>query len=175
MDIDNLAKRVADLCSFWNVNFTYANPSFKHGKAANERNCQDFVDAVLSKLDIKHPEHDEPTSAFLKKLKEWGVWEMEYEPSETIRKLVPLLDTKVFTQHDELDTYTGNLLSSVLKFGYDYYSEVNLLKHFDRVFYMRDYLRKQVVTTKGLNIKGMQAKRCPFYDPRSVNEYLYKN
>lgn len=49
---DGIHNKLADVIVEWNVNKVYSNFSLT-GKAENEGNCQDFVEAVLRALGIK--------------------------------------------------------------------------------------------------------------------------
>jgi len=67
---------------------------------------------------------------------------MEYEPTPELRKLIPALPERtVFNTHEELDKYFKNLTDKVPTFRLDYSSECELLKSFDRAFWLR-HLKK---------------------------------
>lgn len=134
-DINELTDRLSEVVVDWNVNYNYLN--FGLTKKPFEGNCQDFILAVLEKLDIS-PQFGGALANFLNDMKTKGKCEMEFVPDAEFKAKFKLEKEKyTFETHQDLDSFVHHLMTICPTFKLDHDNERVLLKSFDRAFWLR--------------------------------------
>jgi hypothetical protein len=173
--IQVLTDRLAQVVVDWNVNKTYLN--FGLTKKPNEGNCQDFIQAVLEKLEIS-PQFTGALAHFLNEMKIKGKCEMEFTPDAAFKQKFNLSKDKyTFATHRELDEFVHQLMVICPTFKLDHENERVLLKSFDRAFWLRHF-KKPDAEQFLPGYVDLQTKefvhKCPFDDPRDTGTMAAK-
>jgi len=122
-DIEQIASKIAEVVTKWNVHKSYVNFRLT-GKKENEGNCQDFVEDMLKALNCKV--HSEGAfKLFMDKMRVKGVGTMEFEPTNEFKSTYGVATT-VFTRHDELDNFVAAILKKNRFFMQDHPDEWKL-------------------------------------------------
>jgi hypothetical protein len=168
--LDELADKIAEVIVDWNTNKTYCNFAFT-GKKPNEGNCQDFVEAVLTKLQIKPKLHG-AFGEFVEKMRKFGKCELEFvPPSVEFREKYGLkAESYLFQTHAQLDSFVQQLLDVNNMFSFEHPHEWKLLKAFDRAFWLR--FLKSNSNAQATPLMSNNKHRCPFDDPLSTVSYM---
>jgi hypothetical protein len=174
--------KISDVIIEWNTQYMYTKQSQKNPKESKLGNCQDFVDAILARLDInlKFPSSLEE---YIQKMRINGSGDLIFECSnnELIQKALIRKRTK-FDTHDQLDKFVLHLLQScgfvrLDEFANKYPGETALLKSFDRAFWLRhlrDTDRLKKTSSWKMDSKYIPSRNelgdhcCPFDDPRKT-------
>lgn len=167
-EVDQMIDEIAKIIVKWNTKYEYNMIPGKTKK--NKGNCQEFVEDVLNAINIK-PKFQGATALFLDKMKNQGKSEMVYETQNTelIKKFG--FDKKVFTTHEELDKFMIELENKDIDFSSEYREDYELLKCFDRAFWLRFYQTKK----KDFTPYSEQEKFCcPFGDPETTQSFFKK-
>lgn len=128
-NLTELADKLAQVVVDWNVNKNYVAYKMQ-GKAENEGNCQDFVDAVLNKLDVV-PTFSGALLSFLNDMRNSGTCEMQFKADPAFVETFGLeKQVYVFTNHVELDQFAAMLFAKSPMFKIDYQSEYQLYVHY---------------------------------------------
>lgn len=166
--VDEVIDKIAKIIVKWNTKFEY---SMIPGKTKQHKgNCQEFVEDILNSINIK-PKFEGATALFLEKMRTQGKSEMVYETKdpELIKKFG--FEKKVFTTHEELDKFMIETERVFEDFELTHKQDYELLKCFDRAFWLRYYKTKKdefCPHKEGSNV------RCPFGDPE-ITQSFYKN
>ena len=156
--LDEIIDKLANLIVDWNVNRSYCAVRFPN-KYPNEGNCQDFIEAVLATLGLSMPTFSGSVSSFMKDMKNKGDSELSFKPDPEFAKAFSLTEPMyTFNTHKELDLFVKKLhdISGTIKL--DYPNEYNLLKAFDRAFWIRYF--------KDPHNSTYTQHQCPYEDPR---------
>lgn len=163
-DVESSIETICRVITDWNTKRTYKEIPKNKDK---EGNCQSFVEELLKALKIKLNLHG-PIGEFLKKMREKGKSELVFEYGSVFAKKYGLegsTKSKVFQMHKELDELVLKLKSKNTKFSET--EEYQLLKSFDRAFWLRLFATKESQENYKLftylEIDGKCA--CPFENP----------
>jgi len=179
--------KLSEFISHWNANMIYKESSIGR-KNKNEANCQDFVLELMKYLGIE-VNFKGALGNFLTKLAEKGLCEMTIDFDNSFREVFNVKEASVtFKNHKELDLFVNGLISvfkekpeeNIKKFKLKYPDEFQLLKSFDRAFWMRHYHFKGeneqwAPSSKKDDETGELTCNCPFKDPQETLSFLYKN
>eukprot|EP01080_Neovahlkampfia_damariscottae_P001185 gene1185-10699_t len=162
VDVDVVVDRISEVISRWNIFRKYDRMS---------DNCQLFVDDIFASLGIDIDKHFKgQIGDFLKVLRKKGTCNIEFKVSPEIQEKCEIKDKVIkFESHEQLDKFVENIEESYPKFKSDYPDDYQLLKSFDRAFWLRHFKlpdSEQYKPKKG-EIKGTCG--CPFGDPVSTN------
>jgi hypothetical protein len=161
-DVEKIIDIVSEVVSRWNSCHNYDNLT---------NNCQTFVDDLLSNLGITLKEDLKCSTIlenFLKKLRQKGECELEYDIPEEFQTLFEDKKRMKFSNHQELDSFVNKLFSQnfqleIKSFGLD------LLKGFDRAFWLRYFQDpNDEICCPQMNEDQML---CPFGDPRETKSF----
>jgi hypothetical protein len=169
-DIDSITQKLSEIIVDWNLNKGYTNRGGDKNKVGN---CQDFVEDVLKRLDLKY-EFTGPLGEFVKRLKEKGVCDTSLYMDENFREKFGIPNKKVtFHNHKELDEFASKLMDVDCEVNFHHKQEWNMLKSFDRAFWLRHYkfpgepkwccMKKQEHDEDDGEMYETDA--CPFDDP----------
>eukprot|EP01080_Neovahlkampfia_damariscottae_P010541 gene10540-3060_t len=127
---DKLAKVIID----WNVNYGYTTISM-HKK--NAGNCQDFLDSIFLELGLEF-KFEGALGEFIKSLKKNGTAKLKYPVSDEIKTKFDISENEIeFKTHQELDIFVKKLFKKDFTFDLSYKGDYNLLKSFDRAFWLK--------------------------------------
>jgi hypothetical protein len=111
-DIVEIVRKLSEVIVDWNVNMKYKDNG---GDKKVEGNCQDFVEDVLKRLGMRH-DFSGPLGDFLRKLREKGTCEMEFNMETNFREKFSITEKKVkFQTHTQLDQFVEQLLEKYEK------------------------------------------------------------
>ena len=182
-EVEETVAILAEVISEYNVHHTYSK--LASGKS-NCSNCQDFVEDILTRLNIEL-KFDGPLGNYLKDLKDKGTSDLVFAPDSSFRECFDMKTKSVkFLTHDELDNYVRNLMKLEPEFQKKYKQEYALLKSFDRAFWLRhfkfpnrtEYLYCKKDPEEEDEITGVDDGTdcgCPFRDPRTTNSVKFLN
>lgn len=158
----------------WNMNMQYCAYSLT-GKKANEGNCQDFCNDILSRLNIKASwKADSLLGKFLHKMQLHGVCEPIYEPSKAAKEALELKDSYTFTSHKELDQavseWSYKASTMAILYRYDFPEDMEMLKCFDRGFWYQHFATPTVLNEPLMHDEYTCA--CYFSDPRETKTFM---
>ena len=152
----------------------------------NVSNCQDFIEDLLHRLDIKL-NFEGPLGNYIKRIKKTGSSEMIFEPNEDFIEKFSLKEKIYkFKIHSDLDLFVRNLFEIDNKFQKHYKLEFALLKNFDRALWLRHLVDSNLIDyrcfkidpdetsdlDKLLNFDNGSGCGCPFSDPRETNSII---
>lgn len=169
MNTDEALKKLSHLIAHWNSHYSYRLASLT-GKKALEGNCQDFVDTVFQVLEIK-PSFTGSFKEFLEEMKVKGTCQPVFRPSPELKTECGLTkDTYMFSTHSELDEVVHQIIEKCSTFSVSYPVEYQLLKSFDRAFWIRHFNagEKDPMFQPCMCIDETNTRqpKCPFNDPR---------
>lgn len=152
---EELSNKIADVVVTWNVHYKYHNASLLDKPFSG--NCQDFMDFVFKKLDIK-PQFSGALGNFLNNLKQKGeagmglalniflinltpfVLEIMFTPDKKFADDYSILEgNRIFKSHLEIDLFVLSLLNINPNFAKSHPGEWTLLMSFDRAFWLRHF------------------------------------
>jgi hypothetical protein len=163
------------------MNKFYKNYSVT-GKQQNHVNCQDFVEAILDKLDISLSLEGSfgtyllmltrYTGEYINKMKTQGKCNLEFTvPSKEFQQAFQLESKSVkFNTHQELDQFVHMLKNKNPLFHIDYPNEWRLLKAFDRAFWLKHLKNKCIEKNAPLTVE--EEVKCPFGDPLITQSFV---
>jgi hypothetical protein len=165
-------KKLSEIIVDWNINMKYKENG---GDKKTEGNCQDFVEDVLKRLGMRH-DFSGPLGDFLRKLREKGTCDMEFNLNQDFREKFRITDKKVvFLTHTQLDQFVEGLLEKEPEFDTKYKQEWSMLKSFDRAFWLRHYKFQDDVRWKPHKTESQDEDNdivldlaCPFDDPENT-------
>jgi len=158
--LDEVADKLAKIICKWNTQKLYKD---QPPKGSHEGNCQDFILSILDELGIK-VDFGGPLGLFMKKLKDKGKCLIEFEMDEEFREKFAIKEKIIhFKTHLELDQFVTKLKNIDVDFSDRYKNHWQLLKSFDRAFWLRSYKFSTDQKFQCLNQDG--ECRCPFGDP----------
>jgi len=130
--VDKLAKLIVE----WNIEREYC--AFRlTGKHENEGNCQDFVEAIMKTLNVSFNPQG-PLKHCIDEMRSKGVCDLTYKPSTAVREQMKLEEESYsFLTHEELDEFVQKLEVKNFLFKQDFPHDWDLLKAFDRAFWVR--------------------------------------
>lgn len=166
--LDKLAKLIVQ----WNIEKEYC--SFRlTGKHENEGNCQDFVEAIMKTLGVSFTPQG-PLKHCIDEMRSKGVCDLTYRPSPVVQSKYGLKEVYSFKTHTELDEFGKHLISCDLMFKVDHKSDWELLKAFDRAFWVRN-LKEPDNPNYCSSVKegpDSQKTACPFGDPMTTGTFV---
>jgi hypothetical protein len=192
-DFDNKLKALAQVICKWNSEYTYEAPPRKEGDTSKIGNCQEFVIDVLAHLNIQLPNSflNSSIGIFLNDMRVKGSSKMTFKsPNAEFSKIFAVAfkgksHTKMtFKTHEQLDRFVQDLENIDLEFVVKYKNEYNLLKGFDRAFWMRhlhpsatDEEKKMSKSTSKMETidtgEESEVCTCPFNDPRETISMIF--
>jgi len=126
---------LADCVCNWNTSKQYND----NAKNKSEGNCQDFVQDILQHLGIK-PDFQGSLGLYLKKMRENGKGEMEFEMQDDFREKFQIhYRVVIFQSHAALDEFVHRLITIDYDFHINHRNDWLLLKSFDRAFWLRHF------------------------------------
>eukprot|EP01080_Neovahlkampfia_damariscottae_P005858 gene5858-9686_t len=182
-EVEKTVSILADVISEYNCFHTYSK--LTSGKP-NCSNCQDFVEDILTRLDIEL-KFDGPLGNYLKTLKDKGTSDLIFAPDKNFIEKFSLKSSSVkFVSHNSLDEFVRDLMKSEPEFQKVHKQEYALLKSFDRAFWLRhfkfpnrtEYLYFKKDPEEEDDITGVDDGTdcgCPFLDPRTTNSVKFLN
>eukprot|EP01080_Neovahlkampfia_damariscottae_P007112 gene7112-11275_t len=133
--LETIRDKIANVIVYWNINYHYS--TFSKGK--NSGNCQDFVETILSELDLKL-DFEGSLFQFLKQIKKNGRSKLIFPVSQEIKYDFQILEDEIeFLTHKELDHFVNKLENKDHNFSRRYKNDYLLLKSFDRAFWMKHF------------------------------------
>lgn len=177
--IEVVVEKLSNLIVRWNTSMKYKD---NNGKKGEEGNCQDFVDAILAELGLSL-NLTGPLGAFLQKMRRKGTCKMQFKVDDDFRDKFAMTEKKVlFNSHEELDMFVNKLFEVDPEFDANYKQEYNLLKSFDRAFWLRHLKSpgdvkwkphyKPEVDDDGDTVLELD---CCFNDPRETYSFRFIN
>eukprot|EP01080_Neovahlkampfia_damariscottae_P006933 gene6933-11096_t len=142
-------------------------------------NCQHFIEDLLLKLNII-PKFEGPLGLFIEKMKTKGVSELIFETqNKEFEKKFEIKKFTKFQTHKQLDEFVLKLISKDMDFDIQYKSEYELLKGFDRAFWLRHYAKNENEIYQPLDLKfnedeGKHESLCPFSDPSETGSIFFE-
>lgn len=171
-DLRDVLEVMCSMIVDWNIKREY---TVIPGKLQELKgNCQEFVDSILTSLDISLNFEKTCIGLYLDKMRKEGKGGFLFETKE--KEVIELMGgegKKEFTSHMELDYFLQCILEKEPTFSFKFESEFCLLKCFDRAFWLRHAKKPNDEKYHCLTRKGRCT--CPFGDPESTNSILYKN
>ncbi|EFC42625.1 predicted protein [Naegleria gruberi] len=172
-EVNEVIDSVAQLCTVWNGYKLYENDSC---------NCQHFVIDMLEYLGLGDSfenvlERFPPLKEYINKLKKRGVCDMAYyvddriakaikESTQTSRALKELVKNKkvTFASHKLLDEFVSFIMQNFPLFITNRQQEYELLKAFDRAFWLRSQSSQTEddETVQPMVDMHTQECKCPF-------------
>jgi hypothetical protein len=166
-----VANNLAAIIAEWNTNYTYSSLTGK-GSAKKYGNCQDFVDYILAKLGLSI-NYEGAMGDFLRKMQTFGTCAIEFSPTEAFRSKFKLSQAKYqFSTHSQLDQFVQQLLFYDDQLSINHSSEWQLLKSFDRAFWLRHFKNKLASQFAPWQRFSSSKCDCPFKDPLETKSYL---
>jgi hypothetical protein len=111
--------------------------------AKNGGNCQTFVESVLEAINVKI-NFTGPLAKYLVDMREKGASKLSFQIEKEFQKKFKLKSESIlFETHTKLDQFTLSLFEIDENFHFNYKDEYQLLKSFDRAFWMRFYKKKE--------------------------------
>lgn len=159
--VDKLAKLIVE----WNIEREYC--AFRlTGKYENEGNCQDFVEAVMKTLNVSFNPQG-PLKHFIEEMRQKGTCDLMYKPSNEVREQMKLeQESYYFESHEELDEFAQKLEAKNFLFKQDFPFDWDLLKSFDRAFWVRNLKEPDNPHyTPSSNVPDGRHEACPFGNP----------
>jgi hypothetical protein len=109
----------------------------------NGGNCQAFVESVLEAINVKI-NFTGPLAKYLVDMREKGASKLSFQVEKDFQKKFKLKsESTLFETHTKLDQFTRSLFEVDSEFDVNYKDEYQLLKSFDRAFWMRFYKKKE--------------------------------
>eukprot|EP01080_Neovahlkampfia_damariscottae_P009380 gene9380-1591_t len=183
-DMNDVIKKLSIFISHWNINYSYG--SFKIGK---KRNCQDFVDELLKFLNVKlNIQSGSCIDQYLKSAKK-GICDSKFFCSDSFEKSFSSFPEiferkkKPFLSHEELDKFVIKLKEMNPKIESEYKDEWNLLKSYDRGYWLKYYgetskkspnqqrLKEFNYFQKEGESQNKSICSCPFGDPKLTGSF----
>jgi hypothetical protein len=166
--VSEVRDKVADVITRWNGSMNYTMTKKKN----NEGNCQDFIIDLLNALEIKI-NFEGSLGKFLEKIRLDGKSEMEFPVSSKLRSELEIpYQSVMFNTHQELDEFVMMLIGSETNFSVLYKDDWELLKSFDRAFWLRYF---KIVKSKNYKEGNDDVNswkpctKCPFGNPEGNN------
>ncbi|KAL9641458.1 hypothetical protein ABK040_013383 [Willaertia magna] len=172
--LESLVSKLADVIVKWNTTMSYKD---RGGDKSKVGNCQDFVDCVLDAIGVSKDKLSEgPLGEFLKDMREHGLCELVFKMSDSFRHKFNISEkSKKFTTHLELDTFVQELMDIDNDFQKNHGPEYNLLKSFDRAFWLKHLKFTEnpdfsPITKEERDDEDqiVHVPNCPFKDPRET-------
>lgn len=146
--------RLAEVIVEWNTSKQYKNHGGDKSKVGN---CQDFVEAVLNKLEIKI-NFAGPLGEFLKSLKTSGKADLSFKMDNEFRRKFEIEEKAItFKSHIELDNFVNKLVKKECEFSIKHKLEWAFLKSFDRAFWMRHWKLEEEINKNSQKINNFKA------------------
>eukprot|EP01080_Neovahlkampfia_damariscottae_P009363 gene9363-1574_t len=165
-NIDEIVDSLADVISEWNVYYKYSQMN-----GDRRGNCQDFVDAIFEKLNIKY-EPKGILAEYLKIIRNKGKSTPIFSPDDDFKKKFKTEEIE-FKSHKEVDKYVLDLLKIDPDFENSYPDEYKLLKSFDRGFWLREFDELAKMKDKHKIREYLdEEKSCCFKDPRRTGSFI---
>lgn len=145
------------------------------GKHKKSGNCQDFIDAVLTKIGIQ-PTYEGALDIFMKRMKNEGISELVYETNSSYLKNTCMIKSKTkFSSHKELDLFVINMMKNLdfqskSIFEKNLPGDFSLLKSFDRALWLRHLSLEK--DSKFFPYEEDGKCLCPFDDPRDSHSMI---
>lgn len=152
-DLDTTIEKISKVIIDWNVNKEYDQ---------HKANCQQFVDDIIRALEVPI-QFEGVLGEYLDNLRTKGVCEIFFPVSDNMKEEFGIKESKVyFHTHAELDKFVKDLLDKNPMFEQDHNEDWNLLKSFDRAFWLRHFRHDKDPTYQP---HGGSSEGCPFGDP----------
>jgi hypothetical protein len=141
--LESLRDEISNVIVHWNTNVGYSSI----GKKKNEGNCQNFIESILSALNLKL-EFSGALGKFIESIKKNGNSNLTFPVSLEMKQRFGIeKDSIEFISHSELDHFFRDLQEKDLAFELKFRDEYKLLKSFDRAFWLK-YLKLEKELTK---------------------------
>jgi hypothetical protein len=184
---------LAEVITKWNNTMKYSEAH----STAKKGNCQDFVLDVLKALNIAL-DLSGPVEAYLKDMKKHGQCRMKFPLDDTFKEHFQIKEQSLqFETHRELDEFVNRCIVLDPNFGKsNFVQEYQLLKGFDRAFWMRhlEQLSREeskrdtnhaafepltesenTIDLETFEERIQERCVCPFDDPRNTVSFLDKS
>lgn len=162
-DLNSVIDKIAKVLLEWNCFYTYSR-----SKGHCTGNCQDFVEALLIELGIE-PKFTGALATYLEAIKKEGKSGAWFKPTEEFKKEFGIKEDIIeFKTHAQLDTFVMNLQEQNRLLRVKYSGEWQLMKSFDRGFWLNFYAEPDV-TNAPININN---SICPFGDPNMTGSLI---
>lgn len=154
----------------WNTKYRYKSVNSSNAKGIG--NCQDFVKEIADRLNINLDPNSGSLRHFIEKIRKKGEYKLSFKVPEKMKnkemypKLFEFLSQKkyVFDSHRDLDSFVNGLYEANTAWKVDFDEEYNLLKAFDRAFWLRYFKSPDNEKYKPFN--------CAFEDPRQTKSFV---
>jgi len=158
----DVLKKIAKIIYKWNTTRIYNT---------TDNNCQHFSDEILKEINVDIEKYFSGNlGKYMNQLRKGKTCSMEYQiPKEYQSELK--LSYITFLTHSMLDDFVRDLIKLDSKFEKKHPTDYQLLKAFDRAFWLRYYstLGKE---TEMYNIVSPCKKGCIFDDPQTTNSFV---
>jgi len=162
MDVDFVIDKVSDVIIRWNC-------VCKYDQSIN--NCQVFVDDILAHLGIDQLKFKGQLGNYLKDMRTFGVCEPVFHVSSELHKVTGISQSKIkFETHHELDEFVNDILKKYPKFFISFPGDADLLKSFDRAFWLKNFKNKEEDSFKPA-MKNSKSENCPFLNPTVTKSF----
>jgi hypothetical protein len=130
-----------------------------------------FINLKIKGVDI-NKQFGGQLKDFLKVLREKGECKIQFHIPPEVQEACSMKEKKIeFKTHKQLDEFIKTVDEHYPSFKSDYKDDFQLLKSFDRAFWLRHFRNPEIQDYQPLSgeIKGIC--ECPFGDPISTNSY----
>jgi hypothetical protein len=164
MDVDFVIDKVSDVIVRWNCVCKYDQSS---------NNCQVFIEDLLVALGIDQLKFKGQLAGFLKDMRTHGSCEPAFTISSELAKATGLSETKTkFESHKELDTFVQKIVEKYPKFSSSFPGDYELLKSFDRAFWLKHFRAVDEENFQPLSHKSTGVGcDCPFENPKVTKSF----
>eukprot|EP01080_Neovahlkampfia_damariscottae_P005920 gene5920-9750_t len=161
--IDYLANEI----EYWNTKMTYSENVESDKNISG--NSQDFVESLLESINVKL---SLPISIknFLEEIKKHGSTKLNFQYSPQFKQKFDLKGTSMtFNTHKELDKFMHSIYEKDAEAMFNFKSEFQFLKSFDRAFWMKHYhIQSEIEKTE------RKLKKCKEEDRESIIDDIEK-
>lgn len=177
-DFDTVRRKLAEEICYWNTTKGYKNSG---GKKQHVGNCQDFVEAIMSKLGVSPDWKGTALGDYFDSMKRNGTCKMEINVTRDFRESMKIPhgkfgmqnNTIVFETHRQLDEFVRHCTKMVPTFGQrQFLPEYRLLKGFDRAFWLRHYRKTNDERFKPLEKQEDPHDTLDSDDPYEAEDFL---
>ena len=179
-DLEGVIKKISEVIALWNTVYTYGNI-----KIGNARNCQDFVEDIMRSLNIAwNPKPGGSIERFMNSLKNGNEGAKffasdQFERFFSSNQYVSDRKNREFTTHEELDKFAAAIHDACTTIEADFPEEWNLLKSFDRGFWLKYYTettknpgsQSSARLSKVSPMRNYKCVCCPFGDPKVTGSF----
>lgn len=163
---EDMLRNISKVAFRWNTTKLYNN---------KENNCQHFVDDILKSINVDIDKFfSGALGKYMNLLRMGKTCAMEFpipKPFQSDMKMSNI----TFTSHQMLDDFVRDIIQLDSKFEEKYPSDYQLLKAFDRAFWLRYYAMtsKESKEKEGMDVvRPCSKKGCVFEEPTKTHSFI---